>query len=420
MPMKMRSVLVIVLLNTAVLCAGFFFFRWLAADEFAAKTILMRDEIVREQQLNAAKSTAPSRMQERVVYVTNRFNWAQLESSDYRVYIANLRAIGCPEATIKDIIMTDVMKLYAQRRGQASVNGREFHYWETDEKRKLKQHQIEEREKTLTQIDKELPAVLRELLGINYEKELDKYFVDTSEDERRLAFLSEDKRSAATALRDQFDAARDRIVSAAGGHPTAGDLDRIQRMQQEMDSRLAQVLTPDEQFQFELSTSPTADALRKNLIGFNPTEAEFREIYQRQKAIDAAFAYQDLSDPSVRTAKAAAEKQMEDEMYSTLGQSRMADYQTVKNPDYREVFVFSERFDLPDAVSQSLVATRSVAEQQREQLLANANLSDETKAQGLRAIQAETEKTLRQTLGEKAYAAYTQSAGGWLRDFGAN
>src|SRR5439155_24713829 len=116
-----------------------------------------------------------------------------------------------------------------------------------------------------------------------------------------------------------------------------------------------------------------ADALRKTLIGFNPTESEFREIYQRQKAIDAAFAYQDLSDPTVRASKAAAEKQMEDELFSALGQGRMADYQTVKNPDYRDVFVFSERFDLPDNVSQSLVMMRSVAEQQREQLLASTD-----------------------------------------------
>jgi hypothetical protein len=418
--MKLRSVLIIVLLNTAVLCAGFFFFRWLAADEVATRSVLLRDQLTREQQQRPSKATPAAGAEGRVVYVTNKFNWAQVESADYRVYIGNLRAIGCPESTIKDIILTDVMKLYAQRRGQASLNGREFRYWETDEKRKLKQHQIEEREKTLAQIDKELPTVLRELLGINYEKELDKYFVDTSEDDRRLAFLADDKRTSAIALREQYDAARERILSESGGHPTADDLDRMQRLQQEMDSRLSQVLTPEEKFQFELSTSPTADALRKNLIGFNPSEAEFREIYQRQKAIDATFANQDLNDPTVRAAKDAAQKQMEDELFSALGQSRMVDFQTVKNPDYRDVFLFSERFDLPDTVSQSLVAMRTVAQQQREQLLANANMSDEIKAQALRAIQAETEKTIRQTLGDKVYAAYTQSAGGWLRELGAN
>ena len=59
----------------------------------------------------------------------------------------------------------------------------------------------------LAAIDKELPAVLRELLGINYERELNKYFVDAGEDNRRLDFLSEDKRAQALALRDQFEGA---------------------------------------------------------------------------------------------------------------------------------------------------------------------------------------------------------------------
>ncbi|MGZ5568577.1 MAG: hypothetical protein ACXWKG_16325, partial [Limisphaerales bacterium] len=222
------------------------------------------------------------------------------------------------------------------------------------------------------------------------------------------------------AVRDQFESARDRILSASGGHPSAGDHDRLQRMQQDADARLSQLLTPDEKFQFELSTSGTADALRKNLVGFNPSEAEFREIYQRQKALDAAYAFQDLSDPTVRASKNAAEQQMENELYSALGPSRMADYQKVKNADYREVFVFSDRFDLPDTVSQSLVEMRSVAEQQRQQLLADRNLSEDKKALALRAIQAETEKTLRQTLGDKVYGEYSQSAGGWLREFGAN
>src|SRR6478752_7194 len=108
--MKTRSVLILILLNMAVLCSGFYFFRWLAADELATRTVLIKADAFREQEKQNPK---PDRAQERLVYVTNKFNWAQVESSDYRVYIANLRAIGCPEATIKDIIMTDVMKLYA-------------------------------------------------------------------------------------------------------------------------------------------------------------------------------------------------------------------------------------------------------------------------------------------------------------------
>jgi hypothetical protein len=47
------------------------------------------------------------------------FRWSQLESTDYRIYLANLRNIGCPEQTIRDILTADVDSVYAQRCEQA-------------------------------------------------------------------------------------------------------------------------------------------------------------------------------------------------------------------------------------------------------------------------------------------------------------
>jgi hypothetical protein len=44
------------------------------------------------------------------------FRWSQLESTDYATYIANLRAIGCPEQTLHDIIAGDLACVYAQKR----------------------------------------------------------------------------------------------------------------------------------------------------------------------------------------------------------------------------------------------------------------------------------------------------------------
>jgi hypothetical protein len=45
------------------------------------------------------------------------FHWSQVESTDYRTYILNLRRIGCPEQTVRDIISSDVHNLYEYHRG---------------------------------------------------------------------------------------------------------------------------------------------------------------------------------------------------------------------------------------------------------------------------------------------------------------
>lgn len=43
------------------------------------------------------------------------FRWSQIESPDYLTYIKNLRSVGCPEQTIRDLIVADVGQLYEGR-----------------------------------------------------------------------------------------------------------------------------------------------------------------------------------------------------------------------------------------------------------------------------------------------------------------
>jgi len=54
--------------------------------------------------------------------VISGFHWSQLESSNYTIYIANLRCVGCPEQTIRDIITADVDSFYAPKREQIERN----------------------------------------------------------------------------------------------------------------------------------------------------------------------------------------------------------------------------------------------------------------------------------------------------------
>ncbi len=62
---------------------------------------------------------------------------------------------------------------------------------------------------------------------------------------------------------------------------------------------------------------------------------------------------------------------------------------------------------------------RRLAEDQKRQLLANKDIPPGRMDAALKAIQAETEKAARETLGEKAYAQYSQTAT-WIRNLGNN
>ena len=83
----------------------------------AAGFVLSTRNLYRSRSLLA--STPPSSAgQSRTNVVLRRqfFSWREVESDDYPTYVANLRDIGCPEQTLRDIIIADVNGLYTRRR----------------------------------------------------------------------------------------------------------------------------------------------------------------------------------------------------------------------------------------------------------------------------------------------------------------
>ena len=58
------------------------------------------------------------------------FHWKQLDASnDYRVYVANLRAAGCPERSVRAIVMADVNAVFFHQRAELHVDGTDSGPW---------------------------------------------------------------------------------------------------------------------------------------------------------------------------------------------------------------------------------------------------------------------------------------------------
>src|SRR5436190_23936040 len=96
--------------------------------------------------------------------ITEAFQWSQLESEDYRVYAANLRKLGCPEATVRDIVIADVNELFYRRVYDmvASVQNR---FWELVADQKQFQKLVDDKWKELEGLNTERTVMLQELLG---------------------------------------------------------------------------------------------------------------------------------------------------------------------------------------------------------------------------------------------------------------
>jgi hypothetical protein len=60
----------------------------------------------------------------------NPFRWSQLESTNnYRAYVANLRAVGCPERSVRAIVMADMNALFFKKRSELNLSGTEAGPW---------------------------------------------------------------------------------------------------------------------------------------------------------------------------------------------------------------------------------------------------------------------------------------------------
>ena len=92
------------------------------------------------------------------------FSWQQVESDDYRTYIENLRDIGCPEQTIRDIIIADVNALYAKKRA-TEITSPEQQWWRSEPDADVAQTAAEKS----AELEEERRALLTSLLGLGWE-----------------------------------------------------------------------------------------------------------------------------------------------------------------------------------------------------------------------------------------------------------
>jgi len=126
---------------------------------------------------------------------TNRpnFDWHQVESDDYHTYIRNLRSIGCPEQTIRDIVSADVVSAFASRRQEALSNlYSDFKYWDANPSNQVNAVEIQRRRHA---VDVEMNATLQDLLGQEFVPPDDSLAWKQSELGLQLAFLPPDVRT---------------------------------------------------------------------------------------------------------------------------------------------------------------------------------------------------------------------------------
>jgi len=345
------------------------------------------------------------------VAMDRQFDWRMVESEDYRKYIANLRSIGCPEETIRDIIIADVNKLYENRRKELAGPKKKYEFWKPgvmmgasfDPERM-------EKERALNQ---EKRALLTELLGSAPDDKPDLLAGAASQLEAMFDFLPAEKRSKVFDLMQDMQGKMQK--SMKGGAP---DTEDIRKAMKEAETAIAAVLSPEELLDYNLRFSMTANMMRMQLAGFEPTETEFLELFKKRKAYDDEYGVAGMGASNLKgeekEKQITAEKKLNDEIKAELGEERYQEYKRAQDYAFQSMYRVAERENLGKDAAVKAYKMKKTAEDEARKLRSDNSLTPEQRTAALAAIRAETENGIRTVFGEKGYESY-QNQAYWLK-----
>lgn len=409
--MKPQTILLLSLVGNLSLGAAAYHFIQAKKKNFGANAIALKAE---GKGIGKTKLTEDVITRKSVVtnYNVEDFTWHQVESQDYKDYIAKLRAIDCPEETIRDIIVADVNKLFATRFKELRSADNGGAYWKSNRSWNTKEGY--ERQKQYRALEKEKTAMLVELLGVDPNKVRNKELGYPDYWERNYSFLPEEKKDKARQIQEKFEEQRQELYR--NGIYDETDQKALRDVYAAQMAEMAQFMTPQELEQYELRTSQTASQLRYDLDGFEPSENEFRAIFKlrKEREEDLASVY-DPDDKASQDRRTKAAEEVDQQVKAQFGEARFEEYKLAQDWSYKELARLADRVGLPKDAAKSVYDLKKVAEDQVKKVREDKTLSNEQRAQALQAIRAETEKTVVATLGgEKNYNRYKSRGGYWV------
>ena len=350
-----------------------------------------------------------------MIIQTNHFQWQQLESEDYRTYISRLRSIGCPEQTIRDIVIADVEKMMAPRVAATIPRRPELRYWDPEEEELW--HGLDHRvaQKQQWEIEQEKREVILELIGADLVGERMNQTGESDYYSRRMGFLPEEKRARLRHILEDYDQAqtafREKELEESEALSPA-DREEMFALLRKQKEQVAALLTPAEKEQYDLWLSPTATQIRHAIYGMGASEEEFLALYRLRQPFDERWPWAEPGNPEWQKAS----RELEASLRQRLGESRYAAYQRGQDPDYRGMTRTVARFRLAKNTADYLYDFKQTVAVQRQELLKDESLTDTQKEMAVTALSKEAQTIAQESLGEKGYRYYLQQGqSGWLK-----
>jgi hypothetical protein len=191
----------------------------------------------------------------------------------------------------------------------------------------------------------------------------------------------------------------------------------LRQLEAERLQGLAQFLTPEELREYELRQTQLANQLSHDLRGLTLTRDQYEAIYDiRKKYGDSIFNYGDVESKDARDKVQETQKALKGEIAAALGPAMGKEYERAQDYSYQELARLAKRSDLPADTAARVYEVKEAAEASVKQIQGNQDLTPEKRQEALRQIQAETENTVKTTLGEDNFKKYKRQGGWWINN----
>ncbi len=347
---------------------------------------------------------------------TARFHWSQLETNDYARLVENLGEIGCPRATIRDIVLARVMDDYADRiwEVQKPMQDRFWEFvaggvrWNDYPVGDAVESEVNALEKTR----RETLAALEKILA-----EPPKPF--EMPNAPAWSFLPEDKRRTVIAAYATAEAERARFEKALKAEDADEKAIRaeVKRSVELRDLKVRSTLTPEEWTQVQARLNPSA-RWAHNLPGVALSAEENQAVALAKIETNRELPLPPQKDPKrsdVEKMRADATRQ---KMAEILGADKMREVERAGDGTYQQLRKIIRRHSKPMEVANQAYEVKRIVEQQVRSIVSNPIYSAESKAAAYRALREETERELRRVIGVEVWPTFVRYGGDWWKQPG--
>lgn len=172
--------------------------------------------------------------------------------------------------------------------------------------------------------------------------------------------LSADKAARIDKIRRDYDEIRTKMSADYGA---AGDkfpggvsafLKQLALLEREMHADFAAVLTPRELEDYEMSESPTGQALRRRLGDAAVTDEQRRAVFRLQREFDDRFALVFDVSPSALAERTKLQQQVREKVRVLVGDAVFATWLSAEDPSYAAMRTMAAQAGLPGTTVEEL------------------------------------------------------------------